>query len=133
MYSKLNLEICRIIKNSAQENKSDIVLELDGGNGILGTLLKNDFKKFYSIQQYHQSVVNSYSNLIDNSNLSDTNNEFCKIFSKLQKSTYYLNKILEENDKKSRISVVYQNFEKPLSIYDSRASEFILKYFEFLN
>ena len=60
-YSNLNEKLADLIRKNT--SKSDILLEYDTGNGVLGVLESDHCKKFYSISHYKQKSNGIIANL----------------------------------------------------------------------
>ncbi len=116
------MTLANLIESSSKNNQTDIVIEIDGVNGVLASLSKSNCKKFYSIQQYKQTVPGFIENVLGN-NFETNNNDYLKTYFKLNKSKMNMMNILRENDSNARICVVFQAFEKNMVNYDSKYSK----------
>lgn len=103
-----------------RENKTDILLELDGANGVLGTLASGSYKKFYTIQNCLNTCLNTRLNL-EHHGLVE--NDYFKLHNNLTKSYRNLKSIIDENDQNSRISFVFQDFKQPMLAYQKKYSK----------
>ncbi len=124
VYEKLNNTLSNLIKESNDNKKTDVVIEIDGGNGVLAALCKSSCNKFYSIQQFKQTVPGVIENAIGNiDQMNDRYTNYLNTFFKLNKYKMHMFNILKENDSNSRICVVFQAFEKNMINYDSKNSK----------
>jgi hypothetical protein len=120
-YERLNKTLANLIESSKKNNQTDVVIEIDGANGVLASLSQSNCKKFYSIQQYKQSIPGVIENGMANNHKID-DNSYLKTFFRLNKSKTHLFNILKENDLNTRICVVFQSFEKSMINYDNKNS-----------
>ena len=63
-YSNLNEKLAEMIRKNTV--KSEVLIELDTANGVLGVLTSGHCKKFYSIPHYKHSIKGIEKNLVNN-------------------------------------------------------------------
>lgn len=111
-YEKLNTIIAEILDKAGNE----IVVEVDGANGVLPNLIQNNSK--FCLFVNHSKNRSLWSNL-DKLNCLDR--EF-KFFSNLSKCLKNFKYILNDYGQDSKISVVFQNFYQPITSIDKKNS-----------
>lgn len=120
-YEKLNQNLALMLEEAQKENKTDILLELDGANGVLGTLASKNYSKFYAIQNSANTNLNTRINL-ESHGLKEF--DYFKLFFNVSKSYKHLKSILSHNDENWRISFVYQDFKQPMFAYEKNTVNF---------
>jgi hypothetical protein len=119
-YSKVNLAQVSLLKNSLNESKTDILIEMGCTNGVLGTLAsKIGYKKFHGVHSSVATSLNTRYNLEKNG-LDQT---YFDLHVNLSKTLGLVYKIVEENGPDSRICFIFQNFEYDLDQHQKRTSK----------
>lgn len=108
-----------MLKSANKDLGTDRLIELDGANGVLGTLVSDCYTRYYSIQNFLSTALNSKSNLVKNG-LNE--NYFC-LETNLNKSLKHLLTFLNESGKDSKFSFVYQDFKQPMNDYQKQYSK----------
>ncbi|RMZ99482.1 tRNA (uracil(54)-C(5))-methyltransferase -like protein [Brachionus plicatilis] len=121
-YEKLNVSLSEMLKSANKDLGTNRLIELDGVNGVLGSLVSDCYEKYYSIQNSQNTAINAKNNLIKNGLCEDY---FC-LESNLTKSMKHLKSILNDSGENSKISFVFQDFKQPMFDYQKHQKKKLL-------
>ena len=62
VYMNINTGLASMIERSHQANNNEIIIELDGGNGLLAYLCKDLCTKYYFVQHYRSNEISAVKN-----------------------------------------------------------------------
>ena len=120
-YANLNRVLASFAHNAHKESQTDVLVEMAGGNGVLGTLVSElNYKRFYSIQ--HSSVV--ATNVEHNLAQNGLDEKYFKTFVKFTHAwKRHISQVLRENGAETRICFVMQGFSLEAPDYERKASK----------
>lgn len=120
-YENLNKELASMLESTKVENGTDKLIELDGANGVLGTLVSHSYNKFCSIQKCYNTVLNTKANLEKNG-LKE--NDYFFLSSNLNKAKGSLKYFLKTSSEDSRFCFVFQDFKQQMFQFEKDLSNF---------